>query len=94
MLVRWSVGPLVRWSVGPHITSKTDYVAIPSRLGFGDPLVFLFALLLSLKNQNGRNRKSDNSNVIPNLGLKCATILVSFFLSWPRQALSLKLYAY
>jgi hypothetical protein len=47
-LVRWSVGPLVRWSVrllvcwlvGPHITSKTDYVAIPLRLGLGDPLVF------------------------------------------------------
>jgi hypothetical protein len=31
MLVR----PLVRWSLGPHITLKTDYVAIPSCLGFG-----------------------------------------------------------
>jgi hypothetical protein len=31
MLVR----PLVRPSVGPHITSKSDYVAIASRLGFG-----------------------------------------------------------
>jgi hypothetical protein len=33
MLVRWSVRPSVGWLVGPHITSKTDYVAIPSRLG-------------------------------------------------------------
>jgi hypothetical protein len=33
------VGPSVRWLDCPHITSKTDYVAIPSRLGFGDPLV-------------------------------------------------------
>jgi hypothetical protein len=32
-------GWLVRWLVCPHITSKTDYVAIPSRLGFGDLLV-------------------------------------------------------
>jgi hypothetical protein len=31
---------LVGWSVFPHITSKTDYVAIPSRLGYGDLLVF------------------------------------------------------
>jgi hypothetical protein len=37
MLVR----PLVGWLVHPHITSKTDYVASPSRLGFSDPLVFL-----------------------------------------------------
>jgi hypothetical protein len=35
----WSVGPLVC----PPITSKTDYVAIPSRLGFGDPLVLFDA---------------------------------------------------
>jgi hypothetical protein len=40
-LVRPSVGPSIRWLVCPHITSKTDYVAIPSRLGFGDPLVFV-----------------------------------------------------
>jgi hypothetical protein len=30
---------LVHWSVCPHITSKTDYIAIPLRLGLGDPLV-------------------------------------------------------
>jgi hypothetical protein len=50
MLVRWSVGPLVCWSVhwlvgwlvGPHITSKTDYVAIASRLGFGVTSLFLY----------------------------------------------------
>jgi hypothetical protein len=52
-LVRWSVGLLVRWSISwsvcPHdkifrnlLTSKTGYVAIPSRLGFGDNLVFLW----------------------------------------------------
>jgi hypothetical protein len=29
---------LVHWLVCPHITLKTDYVAIPLRLGFGDPL--------------------------------------------------------
>jgi hypothetical protein len=38
LLVRWLVG----WLVGPRITSKTDYVAFPLRLGFGDPLVFIF----------------------------------------------------
>jgi hypothetical protein len=42
-LVGWLVGPLVgplvRWSVCPHITSKTGYVAISLRLGFGNNLV-------------------------------------------------------
>jgi hypothetical protein len=32
---------LVGGSVCPYITSKTDYIAIPLRLGFGDPLVFM-----------------------------------------------------
>ena len=32
---------LVRWLVYPHITLKTDYVAIHSRLGFGHPLVVI-----------------------------------------------------
>jgi hypothetical protein len=35
MLVGWSVRPLVC----PHINSKTGYVAIVSRLGFGNNLV-------------------------------------------------------
>jgi hypothetical protein len=39
MLVGQSVGWSVGWLVCPHITSKTDYVAIPLRLGFGDNLV-------------------------------------------------------
>jgi hypothetical protein len=46
-LVRWSVGPLVRCSVCPHneilqnlLTSKTGYVAIASRLGFGVTSLF------------------------------------------------------
>jgi hypothetical protein len=34
------VGPSVGWLDCPHITSKTDYVAIPSRLGLGNLLVF------------------------------------------------------
>jgi hypothetical protein len=38
---------LVGWSVCPHITSKTDYVAIPSRLGFGDPLVYETCAVIS-----------------------------------------------
>jgi hypothetical protein len=37
--IRHYVGPSIRRLVGPHITLKTDYVAIPSRLGLGDPLV-------------------------------------------------------
>jgi hypothetical protein len=44
MLVRPSVGPLVcslvGWLVRLYITSKTDYVAIPSRLGFGVTSLF------------------------------------------------------
>jgi hypothetical protein len=36
MLVGWSVGWFVGWLVCP----KTDYVAIPLRLGFGNNLVF------------------------------------------------------
>jgi hypothetical protein len=36
----WSVRLLVRPLVGPHITSKTDYVAIPLRLGFGVTSLF------------------------------------------------------
>jgi hypothetical protein len=45
-LVGWSVGPLVHPSACPHdeilrnlLTSKTVYVAIASRLGFGNNLV-------------------------------------------------------
>jgi hypothetical protein len=58
-LVCWSVGPLVRWSVCalvcwsigwsvPISLQKTDYVAIPLRLRFGDPLVMYCFLLLLL----------------------------------------------
>jgi hypothetical protein len=52
MLVRLSVGWSVRLLVGPHITSKTDYVAIPSRLGFGDPLVFIMKRIIIANSTN------------------------------------------
>jgi hypothetical protein len=48
MLVGWSVGWSVRLSVCPHITLKTGYVAIASRLGFGNNLVFFMAGVLLL----------------------------------------------
>jgi hypothetical protein len=54
MLVRPLVGPSVGWSVrwlvrplvGPHIASKTDYVAIALRLGFGVTSLFNIVLLI------------------------------------------------
>jgi hypothetical protein len=52
MLVRLSVGWSVRLLVGTHITSKTDYVAIPSRLGFGDPLVFIVKRIIIANSTN------------------------------------------
>jgi hypothetical protein len=56
MLVRWSVGPSVRWLVGPHITSKTEYVAIVSRLGFGVTSLFQFFFVQNyLRNQFSEN---------------------------------------
>jgi hypothetical protein len=41
----WLVGPSVRWLVCPHITSKTGYVAIASRLEFGVTSLFLQAIV-------------------------------------------------
>jgi hypothetical protein len=46
MSVRPSFGWLVCWLVCPHITSKTDCVAILSRLGFGDFLVNRFLAIV------------------------------------------------
>jgi hypothetical protein len=43
-LVGWLVGSFVRPSVRPHITSKTDYVAIPSSLGIRWSPCFVFFL--------------------------------------------------
>jgi hypothetical protein len=40
MLVGGLVCPFVGWSVCSHITLKTGYVAIASRLGFGNNLVY------------------------------------------------------
>jgi hypothetical protein len=45
MLVGWSVGWSVRPLVCPYITSKTGYVAIALRLGFGNNLVFQVAAI-------------------------------------------------
>jgi hypothetical protein len=58
MLVRPLVGLSVGWLVYPHITSKTDYVAIPSRLGLGDPLVLLQMHVIDLNINPGNLKNS------------------------------------
>jgi hypothetical protein len=67
------VGPLVgrsvRLSVCPRITLKTDYVAIPSHLELGDPLVYIVSL--STKSQEVAAHRAKS---VASLGITASTI--------------------